>query len=157
MQRLIKRLAAYFFAVGLVSALWSCGKSGDGPTPPTPTPAPPTTTTVFNQGYSVEAGAGPTAPAIGFQDVNVPNTGDVVVTFDWTRTSSDVDLVVTPPSCSSGVTAYNGGCTVHGSDKSFAKPARVAFTVISPGTIRIWVYNFSTTIESGVLNVTLTR
>jgi hypothetical protein len=145
-------------AAGLMLALSACGGGNDetGPTPPAP-PDPPVTTTIFSQGYSVGAGAGPATPAIGFQDVSVPNTGQVVVTFDWTFTSSDIDLVVTPPSCSSGVAAYDNQCTVHGSDRSYTKPARVSFTALSPGVIRIWVYNFATVPESGVLNVTLTH
>jgi hypothetical protein len=149
------RVAALMAAAGLALAFSACKGSNTTPTP-VPTPAPRITTTVFNQGYSVSAGSSGT-PFIGVQDVNIPDTGDVVVAFDWTNPASDIDLVITSPSCTSGISAYNNQCTVHGSDKAFSKPARVSFTVVSPGAVRIFVYNWATVPESGVLSVMLTH
>jgi hypothetical protein len=55
------------------------------------------------------------------------------------------------------VSAYLGNCTVLGEDKTFGKPARAQFNVSSSQDIRVFVYNFATVQESGVLNVLLTR
>jgi hypothetical protein len=48
---------------------------------------------------------------------------------------------------------------VNGSDKAHppATRASVSFTLSAAGTIRIWIYNFTSASESGVLNVLLTR
>ncbi len=149
-------LAAGLLMAAVLPACGGGGGNNNNPTP-VPTPTPRTTTTVYSQGFSVEAGFGGGNPNFGAVDVNIPNTGDVAVTFDWTFASSDIDLVVSSISCTDGGGAYVGSCTVFGSDKGFTKPARVNLTVTSPGFIRIWVYNFATIRESGVMNVTLTR
>jgi len=146
-----------------LAVLWlpSCGggNSSSNPTPvPTPTPVP-VTTNIFSRPFSVIAA--PAGSAVyGSQDVSVPNSGQVEVTFDYTLATSDIDIVVTPTSCTDGVVAYNGGCTVMGSDKAPAtasKRARVVFQLSSASTIRIWIYSFANVPESGVLNVLLTR
>jgi hypothetical protein len=140
-----------------VSVFSSCGSSSnDGPTPVvTPTPAP-VTTSLYSIGTSV-----PAAPAGGFVytpngiDVNVPYAGTVTASFDWTFTTSDIDMVVTRNDCTDYVGVLTRTCTVLGSDVSARKPASVTFTMTSAGVIRIWLFSYATVPESGVLNVTI--
>lgn len=151
-------------ACGVVVAscllLPACGGGGGGsPTAPQPTPTPaPVATSVFSRPFSV-AGAPAGDVVYGYQDVPVPNSGQVQVTFDWTFSSSDIDLVVTPTTCTDFFAAYNSQCTVHGADRADPPGTRatVNFSLTAAATIRIWVYNFTQAAESGVLNVTLTR
>ena len=146
---------AYGVVLASCLLLPACG-GGDGgsPTAPQPTPTPaPVTTSIFNRSYSIAAfGA-------GYQDISVPNSGTVEVTFDWTFSTSDIDLVVTPTSCTDWYSAYSSFCQVLGSDKTPAgvKRARVSLSMSAAGTIRVWVYNFTSVNESGVLSATLTR
>jgi len=143
-----------------VLLLPSCG--GDSPSTPTPVPTPtpaPVTTNIFSRPFSVVAA--PAGSAVyGFQDVSVPNGGQVEVTFDYTFASSDIDMVVTPTTCLDAVAAYNSQCTVLSSDKapaSASKRARVVFQLSAASAIRVWIYSFAEVPESGVLNVLLTR
>jgi hypothetical protein len=145
-------------ALALLAGLTACGGGGSSPTTPVVTQPPaPTTSSIFSRPYSVGAGLGGGVPNFGFQDVSVPNAGTVQVSFDWTFASSDIDVVVTPASCPDGVSAYFGSCTVLGEDKGFNKPARAQFNVSASQSIRVFVYNFASVQESGVLNVLLTR
>ena len=146
----------------LVSCLLmpACGGGGGGsPTAPAATPTPaPVTTNIFSRPFSV-TGAPAEDAVYGFQDVSVPNAGQVQVTFDWTFSTSDIDLVVTPDTCTDPLGAYNSQCTVHGSDKADPPGTRasVTFSLSAAGTIRVWIFNFTPAAESGVLNVLLTR
>jgi hypothetical protein len=139
----------------------ACGGGGGGgsPTAPQPTPTPaPTTTNIFSRQFSVDGA--PTNDAVyGIQDVSVANSGQVQVTFDWTFSTSDIDLVVTPTTCTDALAAYNSQCTVNGSDKANPPGTRasVTFALSAAGSIRIWIFNFTPAAESGVLNVLLTR
>jgi hypothetical protein len=105
------------------------------------------------------AGAPDDAIVYGYQDVPVPGAGQVQVTFDWTFSTSDIDLVVTPDTCTDPLGAYNSQCTVHGSDKADPPGTRgsVSFSLTAASTIRVWIFNFTPAAESGVLNVLLTR
>ena len=150
-----------FLGLVLILCLPACGGGGSTPTSvPTPTPTPaPVTTNIFSRPFSV-AGAPSGIVVYGFQDVSVPNAGQVEVTFDYTFATSDIDLVVTTSSCTDYFAAYNSQCTVLGEDKGLptpAKRARVTFQVTAATTIRVWIYNFTSAAESGVLNVLLTR
>ncbi len=90
----------------------------------------------------------------------MPNAGQVEVTFDYTFSSSDIDMVVTPTICSDGVAAYNSQCTVLAADKALAsstRQTRVVFQLTAASTIRVWIYTFAEVPESGVMNVLLTR
>ena len=141
-----------------MAGLPACGGGSDSPMTPVVTQPPaPTTSSIFSRPYAVGAGFGGGVPNFGFQDVNVPNPGAVQVNFDWTFAASDVDIVVTAASCPDGAAAYFGNCAVLGEDKGFTKPARAQFNVAGAQVIRVFVYNFATVQESGVLNVLLTR
>ena len=138
----------------------ACGGGGGGsPTAPQPTPVPaPVTTNIFSRPFSV-VGAPSNDVVYGIQDVSVPNPGQVQVTFDCTLSTSDIDVVVTPTTCTDALSAYNSQCTVNGLDQANPPGTRatVTFTLSAAGTIRIWIYNFTPAAESGVLNVLLTR
>jgi hypothetical protein len=135
------------------------GSSGTSSTPvATPTPAP-TTRNIFSRNFSVGGNPSSDSVIFGFQDVSVPAAGQIEVIFDYTFATSDIDIVVTPTTCSDFTAAYNSQCTVHGSDKGPAtatKRARTTFNLTAAGNIRIWIYNFTPAAESGVLNVLLT-
>src|SRR5574340_23390 len=141
----------------LTLSLSACGgkSSSTNATPvPTPTPAP-STRSLFSQPFSVAA-APRNGYVYGFQDVRVPNSGQVQVTFDYTFASSFLDMVVTSDTCSDYAAAYNGQCIALGADRSSprsARQARATFQATAATTIRIWVYNFSSVMESGVMNV----
>jgi hypothetical protein len=138
----------------------ACGGGGGGsPTAPTATPTPaPVATNIFSRPFSV-AGAPADDAVYGIQDVSVPNSGQVQVTFDWTFSTSDIDIVVTPTTCTDAVSAYLAQCTVHGADRADPPGTRasVTFQLTAAGAIRIWIYNFTPAAESGILNVVLTR
>ncbi len=155
------RNVRYFLGLLLILCLPACGKSSSSPTPiPTPTPTPaPVTTNIFSRPFSLRDVA-PGFYLFSFQDVSVPNAGQVEVTFDYTFATSDIELVLTDTTCPSNSAAYNNQCTVLGSDKALAHPskrARVVLQVSSATTIRIWIYKFTNAAESSVLNVFLTR
>jgi hypothetical protein len=67
--------------------------------------------------------------------------------------------VVTPTTCTDAFAAYLSQCTVNGADKADPPGTRasVTFSLSAAATIRVWVYNFTSAGESGVLNVLLTR
>jgi hypothetical protein len=146
----------------LVSCLLlpSCGGGDSGsPTSPPPTgPPAPITTSIYSQPFSV-SGAPAGSFVFGSEDVSVPNSGNVQVTFDWTFSNSDIDLVVTDTACPDPFSAFAGVCNVHGSDTGAppATRATVTFSLSAAASIRIWVYNFTPANESGVLSVLLTR
>jgi hypothetical protein len=138
----------------------ACGSSNPtNSTPPTTQPPQPITTTIYNRPFGV-AGAPQGNFIYGHVDVSVPNSGQVEASFDYTFTSSDIEMVLTQATCSDPVSAYQGGCTTLGSDKQpvrASKRADVIFQQAAAGSVRIWVYNFTAAQESGVLNVNLTH
>jgi hypothetical protein len=142
-----------------VSVCAGCGGGGSQSSPaaplPPPAPAPaPVTTSLLSQPTVVpgNAAGGLISTSV---DVAVPYAGTVNVSFDWMLASSDVDLVVTGSGCNDGSAAYTGGCTAYGADRSQLKPATASFPMSGAGTIRIWLYNFASAPESGLLTVTI--
>jgi hypothetical protein len=147
-------------AVVLALLLPACGSSTTTTsTPATTQPPAPLTTTIFNRPFSV-AGAPQGHVIYGFQDVSVPNSGQVEASFDYTFASSDIEMVVTQTTCSDPASAYQASCTTLGSDKNAPKASKradVVFQLSAAGSIRIWIFNFTPAQESGVLNVNLTH
>ena len=144
----------------LAVLLPACGSSTPtNNTPATTQPPAPVTTTIFNRPFGV-LGAPQGQFIYGFQDVSVPNSGQVEASFDYTFASSDIEMVVTQTTCTDPVSAYQASCTSLGSDKNAPKAnkrADVGFQLSAAGNIRIWIYNFTAAQESGVLNVNLTH
>ncbi len=154
------RRAVWLGVVGLmVAMLPACGGgSPSAPSTPAPTPTPaPVSQVIYSVSGTIE-GAAQGMIKVGQIDVNVPGAGTINVLFDWTAPSHDVDVVVTRTDCNDYIGAYNATCFVYGADLSpTRKPATATFAMTSGGTIRIWLYIFSNTTESGVLNVTWTH
>ena len=152
--------AATLGILGLsLSVLVGCG-GDDSPATPTATPTPaPVTTTVLSQAFSVAAPpyAGSWTPQR--LDVTVPQAGTVTVAFNWTHATSQIEMVVTKGSCSNNpISAKDGSCAAWGADRRRVKPATVTFEMPGPGSIRVWIFNFSAGVkESGVLSVTVTH
>src|SRR5688572_14452842 len=87
-------------------------------------------------------------PAIVSRDVPIPASGRIRVEADWLSELNDIDIVVAKNDCRSGIAAWNNDCTVFNIDRSsLTKPARVDFDLRDPETLRIYLYNFSTTAE----------
>jgi hypothetical protein len=155
----MKRVATLGILGLWLSVFPGCG-SDDGPATPTATPTPaPVTTTVLSQGVSVAAPpyAGTWTPQR--LDVAVPYAGRVTVSFNWTHATSQIELVVTKGTCANNpLAARDGKCEAWGADRKRVKPATVTFDLPASGSVRVWIFNFSTGVkESGVLNVTVTH
>jgi len=105
-------------------------------------------------------GGGPTGPTIvrrtdnvtgnlvrlGFErrDLTTNAAGAVNVTLDWNSTLNDLDIYVTPTSCSSidDAIANRGACVaIVRADGVTTKPERVTYQASANSTTRIWVYN----------------
>jgi hypothetical protein len=152
--------AATLALVGLwLSVFAGCG-SDDSPATPTATPTPaPVTTTVLSEAVSVGAPPNPGSWTPVRRDVTVPYAGRVAVSFDWTHATSQIEMVVTKGTCSNNpISAKDGSCAAWGADRRRVKPATVTFEMPASGSIRVWVFNFSTGVkESGALSVTVTH
>ena len=142
--------------VGLVTSISpGCGGNDTPATPGAiPTPAP-VTTSLFSQSYPINPSRTSTTAVYGYQDVSSPYAGTVTAAFAWTFATSQIEMVVTTNACSDPAGAYFGSCTVYGADHRRANPADVTFPLAASGVIRIWLFNFTTVPESGVLNVTI--
>jgi hypothetical protein len=121
---------------------------------PSSSPPPPQRLLIFSESYQLDA-----APfgAIVFtsRDLEVPRSGDLEVTLDWTLPTSNLDLVLTAPDCE-GRALLDGACVVMAADRSHAKPAQVRLAQAPPGTLRLWIVGYANVREAGVLSAWLT-
>jgi hypothetical protein len=88
-------------------------------------------------------------------DFEVPQSGTLKVTVDWTSATDDLDLVLTNPACDSTALAA-GLCKVLATDESNAKPATVSLAT-GPTAYRVIVVNRGPGTESGTVGATVTQ
>lgn len=147
-------------AVSLIAVLPGCGGGSTDPDPPvrpTATPAP-VTTVIFQSAFPP---LGSFDGAIG--DFAIPNSGAVRATLDWTFPQNDMDLFIfSGTTCNDFetflITGSAPGCILLGQDiDAVRKPAVVTFNATQAQNARILVFNFGSTNESGVVQITLTR
>lgn len=128
---------SYLLAAGLVAGLVACGGGGGGgvvnSTPP-PTPPPPV---VVSQilGYSLSAGD------VSYAPFATTSTGTLEATVDWTFGTNDLDVYLTPSSCTfDQLTAAR--CTMLAfSESSTTKPEKARATNVAAGNYIIWIHN----------------
>jgi len=134
-----------------------CLSGCEGPTsgpPPTTLPSPPVRVLLFSEELAFSA-APFGAVTYLFRDVQVPRSGRVEITLDWTFESSNLDILVTDSACEDS-TLLAGACSISASDRTQAKPAGLTFTQPAAATIRVWILSNANVDEAGVLNVYLT-
>jgi spore coat protein U-like protein len=149
----------------LVLALLAAACSGDNNSPaapaPTPTPTPALTTTVI---YNVSA-TNLDPGNVGILQFNIPASGQVTATVDWTFPTSPIFIALTTDACGGAnptVTdvnnAFAGFCSNIGSPNlSSAKPKTIVGNVTGAATGRVWIANAGNVTESFGVQVTLTR
>jgi hypothetical protein len=140
-------------AAGL--AIAGCGGSSGGLPEYRPQDYPPVKTTLLNAPFELAPGA-----AAAF-DLDVPETGDLFATVDWTSPANNVVAAFSSPSCASVNLALAGSCPqgVYTTSPSLcpAKPRIVTANVTSGGRVRLYVANAGASFESGRVQITLCR
>jgi hypothetical protein len=129
---------SYCLAAGLVASLSACGGSDtptNNPTPtPPPTPPPPVVISQI-QGFSIAAGF------VSFANFSTTSVGTLEATVDWTFPANDLDVYLTPGSCTFTQLIANQCTLVAFSESVTAKPERVRATNVAVGAYTIWVVN----------------
>jgi hypothetical protein len=153
MERGKAALAAAALAASLVAV--ACGQPSSVFPEVRPEDYPPIKTTLLNEPFALAPG---TSAAIDFQ---VPDTGDVVATVDWTYASNEVLAVFAGRSCPSVNHALAGSCNqgVFQAPASTcpAKPRIIAATVVGGAPVRLYVANTGPAAESGRVQITQCR
>jgi len=131
---------SYFLAAGFLASLAACGGSGNPDAPstpaPTPVPTPPPPVVVSQiQGYSLRAGF------VSFANFSTTSVGTLEATVDWTFPANDLDVYLTPGTCTFAQLTANQCTTVAFSESVTAKPERVRATNVAVGAYTIWVAN----------------
>ena len=130
---------SYCLAAGLLAGLSACGGSDTpgAPTPtPTPVPTPPPPVVVSQiQGYSLRAGF------VSFANFSTTSVGTLEATVDWTFATNDLDVYLTPGTCTFTQLTANQCTMVAFSESVTAKPERVRATNVAVGAYTIWVAN----------------
>lgn len=91
-------------------------------------------------------------------DFSAPAAGTLRITVNWTFTTSDIDIYLTTPTCTTA-SSPEGVCTVFASAALFAKPEVINTSVSSGGNYRVVVRYFDgiSATESGTVEVLYTR
>jgi hypothetical protein len=129
---------SYCLAAGLVASLSACGGSDTPTSNPTPTPAPtPPPPVVISQiqGFSIEAGF------VSFANFSTTSVGTLEATVDWTFATNDLDVYLTPGSCTFTQLTANQCTMLAFSESVTAKPERVRATNVAVGAYTLWVAN----------------
>jgi hypothetical protein len=93
--------------------------------------------------------------AVFTSDFEVPESGTLRVTVDWTSSTNDIDLVLSNPACDA-IALAAGLCKVLGTDESNSKPATVTLATGATG-YRVFVVNRGPADESGTVEATVTQ
>jgi hypothetical protein len=132
------RIWSSVLAAGLLAGLVACG--GDGPTnvtpppPPPPTPPPPVVVSQI-QGFALRAGFA------SFANFSTTSTGTLEATVDWTFATNDLDVYLTPSTCTFAQLAANQCTMIAFSESETAKPEKARATNVAPGNYIIWIHN----------------
>lgn len=147
------------FAAFLIAASAACG-GGQGPTSPTPStpspvptptptptpvPAPIPTPTPTPSGPLAQTLTGTVRHGDGndwlsFHDFVAPRSGAASLTLTWTKATVDLDLSLTPTSCSY---VYAKDCPLYiTTNLTAGTTERVTWQMTAGETYRIWVSNF---------------
>lgn len=148
-------LGAGAAAAGIAVAAGGGGSSGaKAPTATPATPATPAPPQVLVQ----TSWTGLAQSANRAFDFSTPAAGTLRITVNWTFTTSDVDVYLTTPTCTTSFSP-SGICTVLASAELFAKPEVINTSVSSGGNYRVIVRYFDGTsaTESGTVEVLYTR
>jgi len=130
------RVWSYVLAGVIVAGLGACG--GGGPTGGTPPPPPPPPTPVIvaqGQGFPLKV------DFVSFANFTTPQVGTVEATVDWTFAANDLDVYLTPGSCTFDQLIANRCSMLTFSESTTAKPERVRATNVAAGSYIIWVAN----------------
>jgi hypothetical protein len=90
-----------------------------------------------------------------FRNVDNPPVGTLDVSVNWPG-GGDLNLYVTPDSCSSFSDLQGGRCQVLGRADGTAKPEVVSFATAANRTYTMWIHNNSASRESGAFDVGIT-
>jgi hypothetical protein len=135
-------------------AVAGCGGSSGFPEY-RPQDYPPLKTTLLNSPFELVPGA-----AAAF-DLEVPESGDLFATVDWTNPANNVVAVFSSQRCASVNLALAGSCaegiSVATPSLCPAKPRIVTASVTTGGRVRLYVANAGTSFESGRVQITLCR
>jgi len=146
-------LAAAALATSLVAA--ACGGPSSVFPEVRPEDFPPIKTILLNEPFALAPGA---SAAFDFQ---IPDTGDVLATVDWTYASNEVLAVFSSRGCPGVNQALAGSCNqgVFQAPASTcpAKPRAVAATVVGGAPVRLYVANIGPAAESGRVQITQCR
>ena len=132
----------YAIAAGLLAGLTACGGGGGGggtggvttsSTPP-PTPPPPVVISQI-QGFSLRAGF------VSFASFSTTSVGTLEATVDWTFATNDLDVYLTPATCTFTQLTANQCTVLAFSESTTAKPERARATNVAAGNYTIWVAN----------------
>lgn len=144
-------------ALAAVAAAFACAGCSSSPGFPEHRPQdyPPVETVILEQGFALGSGA---ATAIDFQ---MPQTGDLIATVDWTHASNNVVATFSSQRCADVNLALAGACAehVHQARPSTcpAKPRVVTANSTSGSPVRLYVANAGSTAESVRVRVVLCR
>lgn len=139
--------------------LGSCG-GGDNPGGPTnpggnPSPSPgsggPPTRTVLMSNVAFVLNP----DTVMFRNIDNPPAGTLDVSVNWPG-GGDLNLYVTPDSCSSFSDLRGGRCQVLGRADGTSKPERVSFETAANRTYTMWIHNNSASREDGAFEVGIT-
>jgi hypothetical protein len=103
---------------------------------PTPVPTPPPPVVVSQiQGFSLKAGF------VSFANFSTTSVGTLEATVDWTFATNDLDVFLTPGTCSFAQLTANQCTMVAFSESVTAKPERARATNVAAGSYIIWIHN----------------
>jgi hypothetical protein len=131
------RTWSHLLAAALVTGLVACGGSDTVTNNPTPSPTPPPAPEIVSQqqGFGIEVGV------VSFANFATQRSGTVEAVVDWTFPANDLDVYVTPATCSFEQLIADQ-CSVLGFSESVtAKPERVRITNVAAGNYILWVAN----------------
>jgi hypothetical protein len=151
-RRIRRGVAAALIAVSS-AWLWGCPSPSD-PTPPPPQPPVPQRQLVTQGGFSGLRSILSFGEAFSIE-FNTPSAGTLETSVDWTSSASDIDVEVFRAPCSLAQ-AVNDQCQSVGGTDSVSKPERFTITSLAAGRYVIYIYNVSSTTESGSYQIFLT-